>query len=367
MSAAILTVAPPLPWNVYVRRCTTALPFPFKNGLGKLFARARQGLYEGLLLLRLPRGAKALVPAFHHGSEIEAYVQAGLDLLYYDVGPDLAPDPAELDARLDPSVRVLHVIHYLGFAQDAARWRHWCDLRGIHLVEDAAQGWLGAIDGRPLGTWGTLALFSIYKTVGVPDGGAVVLEGTLLRPTGRHHMGVRGVAVRHGAWFAARSPAVGSLWRRLRRAQAYLAEKDFRLGDPRRGATAPLSILLPRLLASPVAEARARHYRALTAELRAWVPRPFRRDPEGLSPFAFPVFVVDKERAAAGLMRHGVRAVKLWSVPHPSLRVTEFPGAARLRQGTLLLPVHQELRPEDLERIVSAAYATLGPPVPSDP
>ena len=365
MSAAILTVAPPLPWNVYARR-PKALPFPFHEGLGKLFARARQGLYEGLLRLGLPSGSQALVPAFHHGSEIEAYVRAGLGLQYYDIGPDLAPDPAELEARLDSSIRVLHVIHYLGLAQDVVRWREWCDRRGIHLVEDAAQGWLGSIGGRPLGTWGTLSLFSIYKTVGVPDGGAVVFEGALLRPSGRHHLGIRGVAVRHGAWFAARSALVSVAWKRLRRAQAYLAERDFNLGDPGRGATAPLSLLLPRLLASPVAETRAHHYRALLSELCAWVPGAFRRDPDGLSPFAFPVFVVDKERAAADLMRQGVRAVNLWSVPHPTLRVTEFPGAALLRTGMLLLPVHQELRSRDLDRIVSAAKATLGPRAPRD-
>jgi hypothetical protein len=366
VSAAILTVAPPLPWNVYAKRPQVPLPFPFHQGLGRLYARARQGLYEGLLRLSLPRGSQALVPAFHHGSEIEAYVRAGLGLRYYDVGPGIAPDPSELEARVDPAVRVLHVIHYLGLAQDVARWREWCDRRGIHLVEDAAQGWLGAIEGRPLGTWGTLSLFSIYKTVGVPDGGAVVLGGAMLHPDGRHHMGIRGVVVRHGAWFAARSTVAASLWKRFRRAQAYLAEKDFCLGDPDRGATAPLTLLLPRLLASPVAETRARHFRALMSELLAWVPRPFRRDPEGLSPFAFPVFVEDKDRAAAQLMRHGVRAVNLWSVPHPTLVAAEYPRASLLRTGMLLLPLHQELRRRDLDRIVCAAHASLGTPAPVD-
>ena len=366
MSAAILTVAPPLPWNVYARLPKAPLPFPFHEGLGRLFARARQGLYEGLLRLSLPRGSHALVPAFHHGSEIEAYVRVGLGLRYYDVGPDLAPDPAELEARLDSSIRVLHLIHYLGFAQDVARWQEWCERRGIQLVEDAAQGWLGTIDGRPLGTWGTLSLFSIYKTVGIPDGGAAVLRGVTLHPSGRHHTGFRGVAVRHGAWFAARSALVGTLWKGLRRAHSYLADKDFSLGNPGRGATAPLSLLLPRLLASPVAETRARHYRQLTSDLCAWVPGYFRRDPEGLSPFAFPVFVAHKERAMAGMMRDGVRAVNLWSVPHPTLEVTEFPGAALLRTGMLLLPVHQELRHSDLDRIVAAAHESLGPAAPSE-
>jgi hypothetical protein len=360
---SFLTVAPPLPWNVYARRPAATLPFPFRDGRVRLFARARQGLFEGLRRLGLGRGDSALVPAYHHGSEIEAYVRAGIALRYYEAGPDLVPDEAELEARLDSSVRLLHVIHYLGFAQDGGRWRKWCDRRGIHLIEDAAQGWLGVVRGRPLGTSGVLSLFSVYKTIGIPDGGAVVLRGALLEPSGRAGRGARGIAIKHGAWLAGRYAAIGSLWTRLRSARAYISEKDFTLGDPGRGATVAAEFLIRRLVSSPIAETRARHYRLLLGELGPWVPDPFRRDPDGLCPFAFPVLVSDKTRSAGDLMKWGVRAVNAWSVPHPTLRAAEFPAAARRRSGTLLLPVHQELQPGHLERIVSAAREALGPPM----
>jgi hypothetical protein len=62
-----LTVAPPLPWNVYSRRPAEPLPFPFHRGRVEVFARARQGLYEGLMRLGLGQGDVALVPAYHHG------------------------------------------------------------------------------------------------------------------------------------------------------------------------------------------------------------------------------------------------------------------------------------------------------------
>lgn len=364
MSGTLLTVHPPLPWRVYGRRPATLLPFPFQDGRLGLFARARQGLFEGLQRLGLGSGDVALVPAYHHGSEIEAYVRAGLGLRYYDVGPDLAPDPAELDARFDPSVRILHLTHYLGFAQETERWRTWCDPRGVQLVEDVAQGWLGSSGGRPLGTLGALSLFSIYKTVGVPDGGAAVLQGAMLRPSGRGRLGLRAVAVKHGTWLAGRWPLVGALRARMRSAPTYVAEKDFTLGDPHRGATYAASILVPRLVTAPVAEQRVHHYRRLLAELSPWVPDPFRRDPEGLSPFAFPIFVTDKARSAAMLTAQGVRAVDAWSVPHPTLPARDFPGAAHRRSGVLLLPVHQELRPGDLDRIASAARTALGSEVP---
>ncbi len=42
----------------------------------------------------------------------------------------------------------------------------------------------------------------------------------------------------------------------------------------------------------------------------------------------------------------------LWSTPHPLLPEGEYPSAGRRRAGTIGLPVHQELRPHDLERII---------------
>ena len=55
----------------------------------------------------------------------------------------------------------------------------------------------------------------------------------------------------------------------------------------------------------------------------------------------------------------GIGAVDAWSVAHPSLPVDEYPGAARWRRGMVLLPVHQELRAIDVERIASVARHVL--------
>jgi CelD/BcsL family acetyltransferase involved in cellulose biosynthesis len=59
-----------------------------------------------------------------------------------------------------------------------------------------------------------------------------------------------------------------------------------------------------------------------------------------------------------------VKAADLWSVPHPSLDAAAFPAASRRRATTLCLPVHQELRPEDLERIADVAGRRRPPAEP---
>ena len=65
----------------------------------------------------------------------------------------------------------MYLIHYLGFPQDAPGWLRWCRERGLLLIEDAAQAWLASVGGRPLGSFGDMAIFSFYKAVGVPEGG----------------------------------------------------------------------------------------------------------------------------------------------------------------------------------------------------
>ena len=362
MKGGLLSVAVPLPCDAYLRRPVASLPFPLQGGEKGIFARARQGLYEALQRLGLRRGEAALVPAYHHGSEIEAYVRAGVGVRYYDVGAGFGPDPAEIDARFDANVRVLHLTHYFGFDQDSDRWRAWCDDRGVHLVEDAAQGWLGQARGRPLGSLGDVALFSLYKTIGVPDGGAVALRGALLHPSGPRPFGLGALGLKHTAWLASRWSPMGKVWARRRSARVYVAGKDFDLGDPGRAATRATSMLIPRLLVPPVAEARASHVRRLLQDLRPWVPEPLRRDPEQLSPYTLPVLARDKTRTLALLLERGIGAINAWSVPHPSLPVAAFPGAARWRSRVLLLPVHQELRSGDLDRIASTARSVLGSP-----
>jgi dTDP-4-amino-4,6-dideoxygalactose transaminase len=87
------------------------------------------------------------------------------------------------------------------------------------------------------------------------------------------------------------------------------------------------------------------------------VPRPFAELPPGASPLGLPVAVQDRPSAAARLAAEGIQTLELWSVPHPTLPVGDFPEAARRRRTTLVVPVHQELRAADLHRIADRVLA----------
>jgi dTDP-4-amino-4,6-dideoxygalactose transaminase len=360
MSRPQLRVFPPLSPTVYARRGRAALPFPLDDQRCRTFALARHGLLRGVERLGLRPGDEVLTPAYHHGSEVEAYASAGLVPRFYDATDTLEPDPDELDRAIGERVRALHLIHYLGFPSDAARWRRWCDERRLFLIEDAAQAWLARRDGAAVGSLGDLAIFSLYKSVGVPDGGAVVASVPIPPPGGGRRLAARRVAKAHRSWLAQRSPKLASP-RSARPApeRDRLPPGEFALGDPDSPSSALTEAMLPRLLRDDVAGRRRRNYASLLERLGEVVPQPFADVRTGASPFAFPVAVADKRSLLDALAAAGIRALDLWSVPHPSLPVERFPGAARRRRSTVGLPVHQELSPAHVDAIGDAVAGYL--------
>lgn len=339
---------PPPALAALAARPVARLPFPLEEPGIRLYAQARQALYRCLPPLGIRPGDEALVPSYHHGSEVEALLRTGLRCRSYEPGEDLQPDEQELDRLVGPHTRVLHLIHYLGFPQDSARWRRWCDARGLLLVEDAAQAWLAERDGRPVGSHGDLAVFCLYKTLGLPDGAAVVARVPLPKPEGPGELGILHLA----------KPAVRTVLRRAGwspSATEYDQAQDNALPDRTRAPALATRWLLPRAAAVDAAGARRAAYTTLLAELGHLVPLPFAELPDGASPFTFPIAVRDKPTALATLGAHGIEGLDLWSRAHPALPGRPGCTAAHLREHVVGLPVHQYLRRADLGRLVAAA------------
>lgn len=352
---AWLTILPPLPPGAYVARGRRDLPFPLADPSYRLFAMARQALWQGVRALGLQEGEEILVPALHHGSEVEALVRTGLAPRFYDVGPDLAPAEDELESLITSRTRALYLIHTLGIPQDAPRWRRWCDERGLLLFEDAAMAWLSDWDGRPIGSFGDLAIFCLYKTVPVPDGGALVGPATAARPESRRRPGAARLLRRHASWLAQRSRPLAR-----RMSEGYdpvyrPTDARIELGDPGSPASAGTALLLPRLADAAVAERRRDHYRRMLDALGDRVPEGFRELPAGASPFGFAIEADDTTACVRHFADFGVHGTHLWPIGHPLLAQGEHPRADALRVRTVTLPVHQGLREADVERVIEVA------------
>jgi dTDP-4-amino-4,6-dideoxygalactose transaminase len=353
MIETVLMPFAPLSPGAWLGRRRGSLPFPLRDERCRLFSRARHGLLYGLQALGIGSGDEILTPAYHHGSEVEALERTGARCVFYDCGDGLAPDAAELERSIGDRTRALHLTHHLGFPQDAARWRRWCDERGLALIEDAAQAWLARSADRPAGTYGDIAIFSLYKTFGVPDGGALVCRATAQPPAGSGDAAVIRLALEHAAWVAGRSRAVGGLVARVRRDNPYDAAADRAIGIPRPPSRAT-QLALPRVIDPAAAERRRSNYELLLSRLGELIAPPFRTLAPGACPLVLPIAAADKPAVLRDLRATGIRAMDLWSTPHPSLAEHRFPHAAVLRRTLIGLPVHQELRPRDLDRIAAA-------------
>ena len=110
---ARINVAPPLPFKVYAHRPSRKLPFSSEEPHCRIFSLARQDLLLGVKALGLKLGDKIPVPAYHHGSEIEALVRSGIACRFYSARQDLAPNQEEPEALLGPDVRALRLMHNL--------------------------------------------------------------------------------------------------------------------------------------------------------------------------------------------------------------------------------------------------------------
>ena len=363
MRPSRLRMWPPLPPDVYLRRPTRDLPYPLAAPDCLVLRKARQALFFGIQGLGLRPGDEVLLPAYHHGSEVEAFRRRGLGCRFYDVGPTLRPDPVALDELVGPRTRALYLIHYLGFPQDASGWLRWCRERKLLLIEDVAQSWLASVGGGSLGSFGDMAIFSFYKAVGVPEGGALRGSQPVEIPVhGRPRRTVRvlrQLASRHEAWLTSRSSVAASLldgsthrWR----SSAW----TYRLGKIHAAPSRIIPFLLPRLLEPDPAERRRGNYRVLLGEIGGQVPAALTVLPDGASPYFFPVQTTDKPGLIALLDKREIDAVDFWGVPHPALPAEAFPMANRLRASIVGVPVHQQLRDRDLERIVTAVRRWSG-------
>jgi dTDP-4-amino-4,6-dideoxygalactose transaminase len=318
-----------------------------------------------------------LVPAYHHGVEVGALAAAGAIPRFVRVDGRMSLDLEDLERRIGPRTRALYVIHYAGFAQPMDDVLAIARRHGLAVVEDCALSLLAAEGTRPVGSTGTLGIFCFYKTLPVPNGGALVVndrsvEGEVAAPlaapvvsTLSHTTGslLQNVAFRLGeAGQAIRSGA--------RRAYAFVrgttGVRPVSTGtmtfDPAFVdlGMSPLSEMIARRVdAEAVVAARRRNYFLLLGRLRDRVAPVLPELPAGASPLFYPLLCDDKAAVAARLAARGIETVEFWNTAHPLCPTESFPEVETLRRRVLELPVHQDLEPEDMAYIARSAREAL--------
>jgi dTDP-4-amino-4,6-dideoxygalactose transaminase len=352
-------------------RARAVPPFPFEAPGVSFFYFGRAAVWTLARVLRLD-GAEVLAPAYHHGVEIEALLDAGASVRFFRVGPRMQVDPDDIARQIGPRTRAVYFIHYLGFPGPAAALRALCDAKGLLLVEDCALALLSRDGERPLGTSGDAAIFSLYKTLPLPNGGALVLNGS--RPRGLpaapepplastlSHLAaalLSNLQFRGGAFGRALRSGLRGLGRGAVAAMGLSRVPTGTQHFDRAHAELGMSALASRIALaqdfSAIVERRRRNFFLLLGHLRELAPPLFSQLPPGVCPLFFPLRVAgDKAKVAEMLGSRGIETVDFWRHGHPTCPPGEFPDAEALRRGVLEIPIHQDLSPQAMVGLARA-------------
>lgn len=360
------------PRAAFARRAPARFPFD-QDGL-TLTHLGRGAIWLGLRAAGLGPGARIAMPSYHCGAEVEAARLAGAEIDFYRVDESLRVDEDDL-ARAASSADATCLISHFGFPLGPPP--------SGRLIEDVSHALFSEDQDGPLGARAEIAVFSLRKSLGVPDGAALLLRDGATssaqaepgRPPARHMLrstgallAGRGALSRHRP---VRSGASGLIGRTSRAdaaaaagtlTDAVIGEWDLTVEQMAAGATSPSRIterVAPRVSGEAVRARRRANYELLAAELADHCPEPYRELPSGVCPLYLPVFARNRPGAIVRLLERGVRAIEIWPVPHPLLDRDAFPEPERARRELLALPVHQDLEQHHMEAVLGAAKEAL--------
>jgi dTDP-4-amino-4,6-dideoxygalactose transaminase len=335
---------------------------------------ARNGVWLAARLLGLD-GQEVLVPSYHHGVEVEALAAAGAVPRFVRVDGRMRLDLEHAERSIGPRTRALYVIHYLGFPQPMDALVELARRHGLAVIEDCALALLSRDEDVPLGSRGDVAVFCLYKTLPVPNGGLLVLNRPLYAPrparsapagsTLSHATGslLAHLALRFGTGGEALREALRRTARTVRFATgAEVLSTGTSHFDP--GAVDVGMSGLSRLIAEnldydEIVKARRRNWFLLFSRLRDVAPPVHGELPAGTCPLFYPLVCPDKEEVARRLAARGVETVDFWRDGHPACPRDEFPETEALRRRVLEIPLHQDLGPEEMAYLTAAVEEAL--------
>ena len=368
----------------------SALPYPLSHDRVRYYYLGRNAVYHGALALGLKAGDQVLFPSYHSGTEAAPLMHLGCDLRFYGVGRELEIDLAEIESLIGPRTTAIYAIHFFGFPGPIEQLRKLADKHGLYLIEDVALGLLGHVEGRPLGTWGDISIFCMYKSLPVAVGGALAVNNPAIslppQPRGGrlysevnltakrivHHWELHGGPVGHLARLA-----VERCFRATRVKGNFALESpeelDFDPGLLDSGMGRLTRGLLRWLNYASIAQRRRANYEWLSKRLKENGVALLRDDlPPGSVPLFLPILVEDKFGTVAALAQEKIDAIPVWGIHHRYLQRGMFPGTEFLVNHAVEIPIFQDLSERHLERIARAVitharrpFTTETSPTPS--
>lgn len=331
--------------------------FTFPPGMPEHYRFFRSGRRALAWLLSTHPFHRVLLPSFLCDSVANTFIDANIQLCFYQISRQFEIDPDEIKAILEsnPGIDCFYLMHYFGRlqAQDVLKQlQRICRERDIRIVEDAVHSFF--TKALTIGDYG---LTSLRKWAPIPGGGLLYAKKAFPCEISEQE---------ESSYFEELSLSAYLLkdlhlhdFTKLRTTYMNLfAASEYELDYYDRGYA--VSALSQRLIQSldnrKMAAARKANARELAYLIHKKDIRVLFQNYEGdFVPFFFPIFVPNREPFMQGLRKAGVAPDVHWRFL--STRAPESEIDNYLSRHIISLPVDQRYTPHDMEILSEAVMS----------
>ena len=163
---------------------TQAFEQEYAQSTGSLHAlavtNATAALHLACLALGIGPGDEVILPSLTFVASANAIGYTGAMPVFADIeSPDwLCLSPRAVEAAITEKTKAIMVVHYAGYACDMPAILEIARQHKLSVIEDAAHAVGASLDGKALGTWGSVGCFSFFgnKNLTTAEGGMLVTE-----------------------------------------------------------------------------------------------------------------------------------------------------------------------------------------------
>ena len=307
-------------------------------GLGRACVAVNSGtsgLHLGLLASGVGPGDEVIVPSFTFAATANSVALTGATPVFADIEPDsFCLDPTSVETSVTDRTVGIMPVHLYGHPADMTGLAEIAERHGLKLFEDAAQAHGASLNGRPVGSFGEFAMFSLYPTKNMTsgEGGMVAVATDELERLMRLYRN-QGMERQYENEVVGFNNRMTDIHAAIGRVQ--LTKVDGWTKQRQQNADF-LSANLEGVTVPPTATGAVHVYHQYTVR----VPH----DRDGL--------------AAALREEYGVGSGMFYPIPNHRLRPfrseVELPATEEAARECLSLPVHPSVGPAELDRIIEA-------------
>lgn len=303
------------------------------------------GQHLGLLAAGVGAGDEVIVPSFTFAATGNSVALTGATPVFVDIEPNyFTLDPEAVRAAITPRTKGIMPVHLYGHPFLVDQIEAIAKEHGLAIYEDAAQAHGASWNGRPVGTLGDFAMFSLYPTKNMTsgEGGMVACANDELARNVRvlRNQGMEKQYENEVIGFNARMTdihaAIGRV--QLTKVDAWTKGRQLNAAALNVGLSGLAGVRTPM-----VADGAVHVYHQYTVRVDA----------------------AERDRIHTALKEeHGVGSGVYYPIPNhrlPSLAKfapgLDLPETERAAREVLSLPVHPSLTQVDLDRIIAAMAA----------